>query len=295
MVFMVVNYCRRVVRMYPRLRKLLLPIFSVSIPYLYALRNALNRRPIQIHVGSNDTVSMLPKGHIAKAMWLDAFEKVERNFVESFLKPGMSVINVGANTGLYTLIAAKIIGPTGIVHAFEPSSLNFDRLKRNVKLNLLDNVCLNQMAISDFSGTLAVMFDPENPSLDSHYFVQCVDDDRLPDNMIEKMPCETIDNYCVNARKIDFDSIDMMIIDVEGAEFSVFMGALSLLEKSQNLIIMVECTENLEEINELLRGLGFSFYVWNVSKASLEDTSINRGTLYAMREGRVMCDSERYV
>jgi len=281
---MIINYCRGVIRKLPRLRKILLPLFRVSIPYLYTLRKIIGIRTIEVSIGTESVVKMIPEGHIAKMMWLDAFEKEERNFVISHLSPGMRVLNIGANTGLYTLIAAKLIGPKGVVHAFEPSTLNFSRLKRNVLLNELCNVRLNQIAVSDFAGTLAVMYDPDHPDLDSHYYVQRVADGNAPVDAIEFIPCDTVDNYWRNTCQDHLKKIDMIIIDVEGAELSVFKGALALLAASPNIVIMAECTERLDEIDELLRAQGFSFYIWNVAAACLEETTMKRGTVYAMRK-----------
>ncbi len=85
----------------------------------------------------------------------------------------------------------------------------------------------------------------------------------------------------------------MIIVDVEGAELSVFNGAQALLAASPNLVIMVECTERLDEIDELLRSQGFSFFTWNVLATCLEETVMKRGTIYAMRKQSVEGEGDR--
>jgi precorrin-6B methylase 2 len=57
------------------------------------------------------------------------------------LQPGMTFIDVGANDGLYSLFAAKRVGPTGTVLALEPDRREFARLERNLRLNRLANIC----------------------------------------------------------------------------------------------------------------------------------------------------------
>src|SRR5579863_1784743 len=56
-----------------------------------------------------------------RGILLDDFEKAELRFVERYLQPGMTVFDIGANHGLYSVLASKRIGREGTVHAFEPS------------------------------------------------------------------------------------------------------------------------------------------------------------------------------
>ena len=189
------NVRRSITSKFPRLYKLLLPLWVYYLHKLWKLRNIFsNLRPVEVKTAAG-SIFMLPEGHIAETIWKHPFEQDERHFVEKYLKPGMCVLNVGANSGLYSLIAAKIIGPRGCVHAFEPATLNFDRLNRNVKLNGFENVIINQMAVSDFNGSLAVLPDPAHPKLDSHYFVQRVIDGKPTEGFIELITCTTLDNY----------------------------------------------------------------------------------------------------
>lgn len=285
---MIFHYCQRVVRKIPLLRKALLslwPAVAVFDHQRWNLRNFISgNRPVKVKI-YDDAVFMLPEGHIAEMVWRRDFERPERDFILSYLKSGMRVLNIGANVGLYSLIAGKIAGPKGEIHAFEPASLNFDRLKRNVALNGLNNVRLNQFAVSDFKGALAVMRDPSHPGLDSHFFVQRVDDGKVPDGAIEMIPCDTIDNYWSSCSDSDIKKIDMMIIDVEGAELSVLKGAVSVIGMSKSLIIMVECTENIEEINNFLSTRGFTFFDLDVVNGKLNKiASIKRGNIFALRQ-----------
>lgn len=278
--------CRRNIgRRFPTLRKIWSLVWGMGNDVMWYLRNIFTgNRPVEVDT-ENGAVYMVPEGHIARLMWEGWFEKDERDFVDNYLKPGMNVINIGANAGLYTLIAAKIVGPDGEVHAFEPASTSFDRLKRNVTLNDLKNIHLNQLAMSDFKGALAVRPDPANPNLDSHYFVERLEGKEQPADAIEIIPCDTLDNYFHHTSyKRRLEKVDMIIIDVEGVEMSVFNGAQALLAASPNLVIMAECTERLDEIDWLLRSHGFSFYIWNAAAACLEETTMKRGTIYAMRK-----------
>jgi len=74
------------------------------------------------------------------AIFTDSFEKAEIHFVENFLKEGMTVLDIGAHHGFYTILASKKVGPSGRVIAFEPSPRERRRLLLHLKLNQCSNV-----------------------------------------------------------------------------------------------------------------------------------------------------------
>lgn len=77
-------------------------------------------------------------------------EEMETEVVKDFLKPGMKVLDLGANIGYYTLLMAKLAGDKGKVFAVEPFPENFQQLKRNIELNNLQSIVeLDNIAISD--------------------------------------------------------------------------------------------------------------------------------------------------
>ncbi len=84
------------------------------------------------------------------------FEPNEFVFLGQILKPGMTVLDVGANEGLYTLFSAKRVGATGRVVAFEPSSRERRKLQQNVARNRLGNVTVVPVAIGSSEGTAAL-------------------------------------------------------------------------------------------------------------------------------------------
>jgi len=267
-----------------KLRRFLSRVWIFVRHMHWLLRNVFLRyRSIEVPV-KNEVIRMLPEGHIAEVMWSVGFEQNERAFVANHLKPGMCVLNIGSNSGLYTLIAAKIVGSKGEVHAFEPASINFSRLKSNVKLNGFNNVKINQIAVLDFSGTVAVLPDPAHLNLDSHYFVRRVEDGKSPVDVIEIIACDTIDNYWRNYCKENLKKIDMIIVDVEGAELSVFKGATATFNAWPDLVMMAECTENLDEIAVLLKEHGFQFFEYNEATTILEEINMKRGNIYTLRK-----------
>lgn len=226
---------------------------------------------------------MEPQGQLAEMMWANRFEYDQRDFVSRYLKKGMIFINIGANSGLYTLMASKLVAD-GVVHAFEPSSENFARLSRNIALNGAQNVTAHKMALSDFSGDLALCSDENLPEADGHFHVKKVPHGGASvANQIELVPCTTLDDYWESAYPGPAKPVDMIVIDVEGAEIDVFRGAVRTFACSPKLAIFFESTQRLDEIDELLRSYGFHFYEWDAKRASLQECAIKPGCLIAMR------------
>src|SRR5262245_2134996 len=77
------------------------------------------------------------------------YEPEETAFIEAALAPGMTFLDLGANVGYFTCLAARKVGPAGRVWAFEPDPRNFRLLVRSVKANGLSNVTAVRAAASD--------------------------------------------------------------------------------------------------------------------------------------------------
>ena len=76
------------------------------------------------------------------------FEK-EWGFVDRLLKPGMTVLDIGANLGIYSMGMAKAVGPAGKVYAYEPTSETRARLEQSKAVNAADNLIIIPSALSD--------------------------------------------------------------------------------------------------------------------------------------------------
>jgi FkbM family methyltransferase len=133
------------------------------------------------------------------------------------------VFDVGANVGYYTILAATFLEGRGEVHAFEPWSHAFSWLSRNVNRNRLTCVRLNQLALSDRAGQ-ASLFLPADGAWSNASLVKGFTEQR------EALPVATtrFDFYC---RHHLIRAIDLVKIDVEGAELQVLRGMGSLLRQ----------------------------------------------------------------
>ena len=161
--------------------------------------------------------------------FLNQYEERELRFLESMLKPGDIFIDVGANIGLFSLVASAIIGESGKVYAFEPYSKNFDKLLHHIKLNGLENVIAERRAVSDKSGwiDLKANEDDDNDGMISAYV------DTFTSS--ETVPTIGLDQYITGNIKQPIRFIKM---DIEGGEYLAIKGMSSTLTKDHPVVLV---------------------------------------------------------
>jgi FkbM family methyltransferase len=165
-------------------------------------------------------------------------ERAEQMFYLEYLREGMIVFDVGANVGELTLLFSRFVG-AGQVHAFEASGIVFERLKIVTGAAGCPNVFLNHVAVSEAEGKVRLYVYDErhlgwntlaNRPLENYGVdVQPV--------AVEDVAATTIDLYCERA---GIGKIDLLKIDVEGAEFQVLMGAQRMLREKRIACITFE-------------------------------------------------------
>lgn len=151
----------------------------------------------------------------------DNFEQGEQGFLLQFLRPGMTILDIGAHHGLYSLLASKKVSPGGHVIAFEPSPRELRRLRRHLSLNRRRNVQVEPLALGDTEETreLYVVLGQETGcnSLRPPAISEPVRKIRVP--------VTTIDRYI---QRTGIQRVDFMKLDVEGAELEVLKGGTRL-------------------------------------------------------------------
>ena len=175
---------------------------------------------------------------IAPYLLLDGIWEPEVTaLVQRLLKPGMTFVDVGANIGYYTLLAAKQLGHTGKVYAFEPEPLNFELLSKNVIVNWFSNVVrAEKKAVSAGAGNIDFYVRENYRGNSSIGAVTQEHLDVLFDSM-EKVQVETVslDQYFPEP-----PSIDLMKIDVEGAELDALQGMRNVLQSNPDIVVICE-------------------------------------------------------
>jgi len=160
----------------------------------------------------------------------------EDEIIDQFCpKPGDTVVDAGAHIGLYTIIAAKRVGPTGRVIAIEPDPENFKILKKNILLNQLSNVEPLECAAYSAKKNLK-LFLPELERGRTIFNTIMQDRVRSCNNFLE-VEANTLDNI-LNENKVQ--RVNYVKIDVEGAELEVLKGALNVLEANKRITLIIE-------------------------------------------------------
>jgi FkbM family methyltransferase len=186
--------------------------------------------PIRLPSGA---LWLLRKDNLGEPLLAGTFESAELAFVERFLRPGMTMLDLGAHHGLYTLLASKRVGPRGKVIAFEPSP----RERRALLLHLILNRCTNAkvqgLAVGN-ENTEATLFVVEGTQTGCNSF-------RPPDVLSGTFPARVrvvrIDDWLDKQR---VGQIDFIKLDVEGAELEALKGASRLLERQPRPVILAE-------------------------------------------------------
>jgi FkbM family methyltransferase len=159
------------------------------------------------------------------------YEQRTTELFKSLLKPGMVVLDIGANFGYYGLIAAQFVGSTGKVYAIEPEPNNFRLLVCNIKLNSFSNLIPLQIAFSAEKGKVTLFLDKTN--LGAHSIRQ---GNVIEDGGMVEIETTTLDNFV--QRKMEYQRVDLISLDVQGAEGLVLEGADQTLRNNDVKILM---------------------------------------------------------
>lgn len=184
--------------------------------------------------------------------------------LERLVKPGITCFDVGANIGDATLHMARLTGPSGRVHAFEPAPSVSARLREHILQNHFeDRAFVHQVALSDHEGTASFCFAPmvmENQGMGS-----LVPHDTEVISLRTEVQLETLDAF-VDQHGIE--SIGVMKIDIQGGETMFFQGATESLRRFRPpLLLEVGSHElaaigsNSREFLELVESHGYRIHL----------------------------------
>ncbi|MCO6431348.1 MAG: FkbM family methyltransferase [Deltaproteobacteria bacterium] len=196
-------------------------------------------------------------------------------FINYFVKPGQTCIDVGANSGYHTLPMAGRVGPLGRVIAFEPNDLTYNRLLDNLSLNpdLAKVTTCEKKALSYEPGELKVFQagnEPSNAYVSAEYNEKLWNGGGPEDYQV----CDVIrlDTY------MGAESAHFLKIDVEGMELEVLMGAEGLLERDRPVIVFETLIDDFDKAKikrteELLRSHGYLLFGMHFERKKMTPTT----------------------
>ena len=183
------------------------------------------------------------------------------------------VIDIGAHIGYYTLIAANLVGDKGKVFAFEPAPENYALLVKNIEVNGYRNIIPVQKAVSNKSGTTNLFLFEQNKGMHAIYERSGYGESIVVESI-------TLDDYFSEKQ----DSVDVIKMDIEGAEMLALSGMDRIIKQSPSLKILIEfrpaelraCGSSAEGFLSKVAEYGFKLQFINEQKQLIEPIDIDR-------------------
>lgn len=218
-----------------------------------------------------------PKRQIARFIAIKhGYEPMTTELFKRHAPPGGVVVDVGANIGHFTLVAAKAVGSEGHVYAFEPVPALFAELAENVHINGLDNTTLVQAALGETEAVANLYTHRRNPGGHS------LSESNVSDGIGEILSVETrtLDQFA--RERLDGRPVRLIKIDVEGSEGAVIKGAQEVLREHRPVLVfefwpygLTNCGHDPKAMLEGLAAIGYRFRHIDETAGRVADTTVD--------------------
>lgn len=204
------------------------------VGYYNTFHHGLVLRKIQ---GNKMYLSVNDRGLSRDLLFRNIREPLQTNLVKQLVKPGMTVVDIGANLGYYVLIEASIVGETGKVYAIEPIPLNYEILKKNVYKNNYESIVETHFcAISDTCGVSKIAMTRE-----SNFSTMFLDEHEMSEWMKKQLEISTekivdVETLTLDKFLIDKGPVDFIRMDVEGYEGRIIKGMPDTVKNSRSCV-----------------------------------------------------------
>lgn len=155
-------------------------------------------------------------------------EELTTEMFKKVVKEGDIVVDLGANIGYFSLLAARLVGNRGKVYAFEPEPVNYSLLLKNIELNEYANIVPVPRAVSNVSGRVKLFLDDKDTGAHTIY----------PHGRGESIEVQsvTLDEFFEDREQ----RIDVIKMDIEGAELAALSGMERVIKGNENLKMFIE-------------------------------------------------------
>lgn len=192
------------------------------------------------------------KGAGTNGCWIGTYEKDRQIRLLEVLNKGDCFLDIGANVGFYTLLAARLVGENGSVHSFEPVPENQAYIQKHISLNRVKNISLHFFALSD--GVSRTMKFSRSTNASSGH----LDEDQMEGEYIV-VQVSSLDTLW---EADSFARPAVLKIDVEGAEYDVLSGGEKMILECHPVILFAgHGTAVQERCTELLSGYGYRLQI----------------------------------
>ncbi len=222
------------------LRKIpgMLALSNLFFRMFWPNENIINIQGFKMYINVNEPNRALRETFQGYGMDL-IHEEATTKLFKDLVNPGDVIIDLGANIGYFTLLAAKLVGPRGKIFAFEPEPLNFRYLVKNIKINKLGNVSAFQKAVSNKEGYTDLFvcgYDSGHHTINQESGIEAYRRSRSGETRKIKIETVTLDNFL----REKTTAVNVMKVDIEGAENLALEGARRILEQNRSIKIFLE-------------------------------------------------------
>ena len=191
-------------------------------------------------------VRTLLSDHIEAQLFWQGFQEADEGvlrLIKRYLPADGVFIDIGANIGSFTLVAARVAS-RGKVHAFEPSEHHFRRLSNNVTMNHFGNVTLNKQGLNDKTGSATLFLPSLSGEMNNSGAASLYSATDTPGLQVtEEVELIALDDY---AQSNSLERIDLIKIDIEGAEFNALKGSIQTLKRFRPIVLMELDLDNMQ-------------------------------------------------
>ena len=156
----------------------------------------------------------------------DAYEPDVTAVFRRYVRPGMHVLDIGANIGYFTMLSASLVGPTGSVTAIEPNPDSVKLLEASRRENRFANVRVFQVAAGRAPGLLVLNRASSNAMTSA-----------VPDSVSHLVRSTTVPSFRIDDLIPSDTKLDFVKIDVEGAEYNALLGARGVIARCRPIIV----------------------------------------------------------
>jgi FkbM family methyltransferase len=215
----------------------------------------------------------------SKAFVFGTYEREVVSALLRIIRPGWVVVDIGAHVDYFTLLLAKLVGPTGKVIAFEPFPENFRVLNENVLMNDCRNVVLENLAVAATSGSASLR------SNDSNRLTYTASLGH--GHPVVEVEAVSLDDYTSGLQ----ERIHLVMMDVEGVEEAVLQGMRSVLQRDlPTLLVELHDFDQTGEFHPALHELHSMDYSIQFLEAPGSQVHILAQPLQVMTDSRRVLD-----
>jgi FkbM family methyltransferase len=223
--------------------------------HLMLKRKAVVRIPVNGTSFKLDLPPLQRQGGSAGVFLARQYYEPLLEYCHRVVKKGDVVFDVGANQGIYACAFAALVGPAGKVIAFEPQDYAIVALQNNARLNCFNHIYIRQVAVSDHEGS--AVLDISAGAVSASIVRDFGHEEAI------KVPTVTLTSV---AEQLGLDRLDVIKMDIEGAELLALGGCKPLLERFKPTVVLEASPseEQWHKIVALLADYGYDPHIFGV-------------------------------